>query len=137
MVASSKFSDAVYEMKPGLPKDSVSVLHVPYTFFPDAAGGTEVYVAELIAAMRDSNFRGMVASPARQNSEYEVDGIPVYRFAQDAQQRLAYAYGEPDEIAAESFRTLLQKLGPDIVHMHAHTAAVSERIADLAHDCGA
>ena len=124
-------------MKPGVSSDSVSVLHVPYTFFPDAAGGTEVYVAELIAAIRVRNFRGMVAAPAGQNSEYEHDRIPVYRFEQDAQQSLAYAYGEPDGVAAASFRKLVQKLRPGIVHMHAHTAAVSERIADIAHDSGA
>ena len=124
-------------MKPGVPKDSVSVLHVPYTFFPDAAGGTEIYVAELIAAMGDSNFRGMVAAPGPQNTESQHGKIAVYRFQRDARQRLAYAYGEPDEVAADSFRNLVQRLRPDIVHLHAHTAAVSERIADIAHESGA
>jgi glycosyltransferase involved in cell wall biosynthesis len=124
-------------MKPGVPRDSVSVLHVPYTFFPDAAAGTEIYVTELIAAMSRENFRGMVAAPGPQNAEYDHDGIAVYRFQQDARQSLAYAYGEPDEIAAESFRRLVQRLRPDIVHMHAHTAAVSERLAEIAHETGA
>src|SRR5262249_32854098 len=58
-------------------------------------------------------------------------------FLHDVQQRLAYAYGEPDDVAAESFRKLVQRLRPGIVHMHAHTAAVSERIADIAHEFGA
>jgi glycosyltransferase involved in cell wall biosynthesis len=120
-----------------VPKDSVSVLHVPYTFFPDAAGGTEVYVAELIAAMQDKNFKGMVAAPGQQNKQYDHDGIPVYRFRRDARQQLAYAYGQPDEVAADSFRGVVQNLRPDIVHMHAHTAAVSERLADIAHEFGA
>ena len=121
----------------GVPSISASIVHVPYTFFPDAAGGTEVYVAELIAAMRNKNFRAVVAAPGPRNTEYDHDGIAVYRFQQDAQSKLAYAYGEPDELAAESFRALVQRLRPDIVHMHAHTAAVSERIADIAHEFGA
>lgn len=116
---------------------SASVLHVPYTFFPDAAGGTEVYVAELIAALRGHNIRGMVAAPGPDNSEYRHEQTAVYRFRQDSRKSLAYAYGEPDEIAADSFRRLLQKLRPDIVHMHAHTAAVSEKIADATRELGA
>ena len=110
---------------------------MPYTFFPDSSGGTEVYVAELIAALRERGFRGSVAAPGREQAEYEHEGIPVYRFAQDLRANPAYAYGEPDEVAAESFRGLVQRLRPDIVHMHAHTAAVSEGLADVAHDFGA
>ena len=110
---------------------------MPYTFFPDAPGGTEIYVAELIAAMRGHGVQGMVAAPGPVDEEYEHNGIAVYRFARDAQERLAYAYGEPDESAAGAFRRIVQKLRPDIVHMHAHTAAVSERVADVAHECGA
>jgi len=120
-----------------VPGISAFVLHVPYTFFPDSSGGTEVYVAELIAALRERAFRGSVAAPAREQAEYAYEGIPVYRFAQDLRQKPAYAYGEPDEAAAASFRGLVQRLRPDIVHMHAQTAAVSEGLADIAHDGGA
>jgi glycosyltransferase involved in cell wall biosynthesis len=51
--------------------------------------------------------------------------------------RLDLAYGVPDEIAAEGFRTIVAQTRPDIVHLHARTAAVSERLVDVAHAAGA
>src|SRR5262249_23705591 len=42
-----------------------------------------------------------------------------------------------DEIAAENFRTVIGKVRPSIVHLHARSAAVSERLADIAHEAGA
>ena len=40
-------------------------------------------------------------------------------------------------IAAEGFRTIVAQVRPDIVHLHARTAAVSERLVDVAHAAGA
>src|SRR6202008_3097509 len=51
--------------------------------------------------------------------------------------RLELAYGVADEIAAENFRAVLRKTRPRIVHLHARTSAVSERLIDAAHDAGA
>jgi glycosyltransferase involved in cell wall biosynthesis len=110
---------------------------VPYTFFPDEPGGTEIYVAGLIAAMRDHGFDGAVAAPGNYESVYDYQGIAVYRFKGNARPAFEYAYGVPDEVAADSFRAMLQRLQPAIVHIHAHTAAVSERLADAARTAGA
>jgi glycosyltransferase involved in cell wall biosynthesis len=63
--------------------------------------------------------------------------LPVYRFPCDTRPQLELAYGVPDEIAAESFRTIFAQTRPDIVHLHARTAAVSERLIDIAHASGA
>ena len=84
-----------------------SVLHVPYTFFPDEVGGTEVYVAGLVAAMRDRGFDGMVAAPGESDCAYDHEGIRVFRFKKAHESRFGYAYGEPDEVAARSFQALL------------------------------
>jgi len=116
---------------------SVSVLHVPYTFFPDEAGGTEVYVSELGAAMRELGLRVAIAAPGTQEAKYLHGDLEIYRFKKASQPAFGQAYGEPDTIAAESFRALLQKLRPDIVHLHAHTAAVSHLLVDAAHEAGA
>jgi glycosyltransferase involved in cell wall biosynthesis len=43
----------------------------------------------------------------------------------------------PDEIAAEGFIKIIAQTRPDIVHLHARTAAVSERLVDVAHAAGA
>jgi hypothetical protein len=98
-----------------------AVLHVPYTFFPDACGGTEVYVRGLAQGLAS---RG---APGVEPSEYVNNGLAVYRFASDRRRRVELAYGAPDEIAAEDFRAVLRKTRPRIVHFHARTSAISER----------
>jgi glycosyltransferase involved in cell wall biosynthesis len=114
-----------------------NVLHVPYTYFPDASGGTEVYVRGLAKGLVARGYLSAVAAPAAVPSEYENDDVAVYRFAIDRRPRLELAYGVPDEIAAAGFRAILHKLRPRIVHLHARTAAVSVRLVDAAHDAGA
>lgn len=118
--------------------NGTAVVHVPYTFFPDPCGGTEVYVAALIAAMKERHgYHGVVAAPAGSESSYAYKDISVFRFKTDARTSLDTAYGKPDEIAAKSFRDVLRQVKPRIVHMHAHTAAVSERLLDEARSVGA
>lgn len=112
------------------------VLHVPYTFFPDQSGGTETYVASLAVALRDRNIASAIAAPAGHEAAYEHQGIPVYRFAH-GEGGLEQAYGAPDEMAVQSFTALLQRIRPRIVHLHAHTAAVSHRLMDAASAAGA
>lgn len=113
------------------------VLHVPFTYFPDAAGGTEVYVASLAKHLAALGYACAVAAPADHNSSTVIDGIPVHRFAITAPQGLAHAYGRPDETAAASFADLVGRLRPAVVHLHARTAAVSERLIDIGHAAGA
>ena len=75
-----------------------AVLHVPYTFFPDACGGTEVYVRGLAQRLASRGYLSAVAAPGVEPSEYVNDGLPVYRFATDRRRRLELAYGFPDEV---------------------------------------
>src|SRR5581483_7293712 len=119
--------------------EPVRVLHIPYTYFPDPPGGTEVYVAGLVGGLRRAaaGIGGAVAAPAAGEREYEYDGTPVYRFAAGGGAALAQAYGAPDPGAAQSFAAVLARVRPDIVHLHARSAAVSERLVDCARDIGA
>src|SRR5207248_11194364 len=104
---------------------------------PDTPGGTEYYVAALIKGLREHNFGGVIAAPADRDAEYQYEGIPVYRLPISQSPTLQQAYGAPDEDFARSFRALLERTRPGIVHLHAHTAAVSCRLADHAFDFGA
>jgi glycosyltransferase involved in cell wall biosynthesis len=113
------------------------VLHVPYTYFPDATGGTEIYVAGLVRALRSYGMAGAVAAPAPVEAAYDHDEAPVFRFATDLRPGLGHAYGAPDAAAARSFGAVLGRLRPRIVHLHARTAAVSVGLVDLAHQAGA
>jgi glycosyltransferase involved in cell wall biosynthesis len=114
-----------------------TVLHVPYTFFPDPCGGTEVYVRGLARRLAARGYPSAVAAPAADTSEYMNDGLAVYRFATDQRRRLEIAYSVPDEIAAQNFRAVLRKTRPRVVHLHARTSAISERLIEAAHDARA
>jgi glycosyltransferase involved in cell wall biosynthesis len=113
------------------------ILHAPYTYFPDPCGGTEVYVRGLAQRLSRLGYANAIAAPAAASATYEHAGLPVHRFAADQRPRLDLAYGVPDEIAAEGFKTVVAETRPDIVHLHARTAAVSERLIDVAHAVGA
>lgn len=113
------------------------VLHVPYTFFPDPCGGTEVYVLDLAKGLVARGLSAAVAAPARAAASYEHEGVPVHRFAIGDGRGLAYAYGEPDVVAAEGFRAIVEQVRPQVVHLHARTSAVSELLVDVAHAAGA
>ena len=129
----------VESMKRSMPGNQAAggILHVPYTYFPDPCGGTEVYVRGLAQRLSALGYANAVAAPAAASATYEHAGLPVHRFATDLRPRLDLAYGVPDEIAAEGFRTIVAQARPDIVHLHARTAAVSERLVDVAHAAGA
>jgi glycosyltransferase involved in cell wall biosynthesis len=115
----------------------VGVLHVPYTFFPDASGGTEVYVDGLAQRLGALGFPSAVAAPGSSPGSYRYHGIEVHRFATDTSARIEFAYGEPDEVAATAFERVFETVRPGIVHLHARTSAVSELLVDLAHTHGA
>lgn len=115
----------------------VVVLHVPYTYFPDPSGGTEVYVRGLAQRLRSHGYVSSVAAPAATSSSYQDAGVSVYRFATDQRPRLDLAYGIADEFAAENFSSIVMQARPSIVHLHARSAAVSEKLIDVAHAAGA
>jgi glycosyltransferase involved in cell wall biosynthesis len=115
-----------------------TILHVPYCYFPDPCGGTEVYVRALAQRLSALGYANAIAAGSATSAAYLHAGLPVHRFATDLRPRLDLAYGVPDEIAAEEgFRTIVAQVRPDIVHLHARTAAVSERLVDVAHAAGA
>jgi glycosyltransferase involved in cell wall biosynthesis len=110
-----------------------AVLHVPFTYFPDDVGGTEIHVAALISALQTHGIDGAVAAPGEHDEVYAHAGVPVYRLATETRPELAHAYGTPDRQVAQLFGKLLRRLRPRIVHLHARTAAVSEALVDAAH----
>lgn len=104
----------------------MKVLHVPYTFYPDPAGGTEVYVEALAQAQRASGVESIVAAPAQREARYEHAGLPVWRFAvADAVRDVRELYGEGNVEAGAAFGRVLEITRPDLVHMHAFTRAAS------------
>ena len=84
-----------------------------------------------------SAFTARSPRPGTSTTAYLHDDVPVFRFATERGADLDRAYGAPDPRAAQSFRALIARLRPRIVHLHAHTAAVSVRLVDAAHAAGA
>src|SRR5438477_12496746 len=67
---------------------SPDVLHVAYTYFPDAVGGTEIYVASLVDALWSQNVASVIAAPGEDEAAYHHDGVPGVRFATARRPRL-------------------------------------------------
>jgi len=118
--------------------DSVRVVHVPFGYFPDAVGGTEVYVAQLARDLRMRGVESVVAAPADglASRRYEYEGIPVYRFGVPAPSNVADLYGEGDEAAARSLVDVVDDVDADVLHLHAFTRAASVRAVRAAKQAG-
>lgn len=110
----------------------MKLLHVPFCYYPDPVGGTEVYVAALARVQRNRNYEVDVAAPAEENADYSHEGILVHRFGIGRGLNLRQLYGEGDPRAARNFETILDRVRPDILHLHAFTSAISGLLAQSA-----
>jgi glycosyltransferase involved in cell wall biosynthesis len=113
-------------------------VHVPFGYYPDAVGGTEVYVAQLARDLRMHGVESVVAAPASASASgrYDHEGIPVRRFDVATPSSVADLYGEGDEVAARSLAAILDDVGADVLHVHAFTRAASVRAVRAAKRAG-
>jgi len=111
----------------------MKVIHVPFCFYPDPIGGTEVYVAALARDLRTYGVESLVAAPGETSSAYEYGSLRVKRYALSPELRdLRAQYGEGDRVAAERFTQILSQERPDVVHLHGFTQGVSLRVVRAA-----
>jgi glycosyltransferase involved in cell wall biosynthesis len=110
----------------------MKVLHVPYCYYPDPVGGTEIYVASLARVQQARSYEVAIAAPAEQSGTYFHDGLPVYRFGIAGKIDLRQLYGEGDPTATANFQEVLDRFRPDVLHLHAFTSAVSAPLAQSA-----
>ena len=110
------------------------VVHVPFGYYPDAVGGTEVYVAELARGLASRGVESVVAAPGSRppNEHYEHDGVPVRRFDVGPSASVSELYGDGDPAAAEAIGGILSDVRADVLHLHALTRAASLRAARVA-----
>ena len=107
----------------------MKIIHVPFGFYPDPAGGTESYVASLATGQQSQGIEAIVAAPGEQNAAYTYEALSVRRFAVNgAISDLRALYGDGDARAAAAFGRILDDELPDLVHLHAFTSAVSLRL---------
>lgn len=107
----------------------MKVIHVPFCFYPDPSGGTEVYVKSLASRQQQYGANVVIAAPGKETSSYEYLGLPVRRFAiSNEVTDMRVLYGEGDVKTSRGFAEILDEERPDIVHMHAFTREVSLRL---------
>ena len=115
----------------------MKILHVPFTYFPDPIGGTEVYVRQLARALGARGVSSEIAAPTEgENARYEIDGRPVHRYHVGTEGTLEEIYGDGSALAARSFQAVLERSRPDLVHLHAFTRGVSRDVARVARRAG-
>jgi glycosyltransferase involved in cell wall biosynthesis len=103
-------------------------LHVPFCYYPDPVGGTETYVAALAEAQQANGYEIAITAPGEKNQTYMHQGFPVHRFGVGSMS-LRQLYGEGDPTAAANVEEILDRVRPDILHLHAFTGAVSPPLA--------
>lgn len=112
---------------------AMKVLHVPFCYGPGPVGGTEVYVESLAREQIARGLEVVISAPGLLNEAYELRGIRVRRFAASSGgSELADIYGEGDMEAAANFEIILREERPDLLHLHAFTAAASNRLVGVA-----
>ena len=109
----------------------VKVLHIPYTWFPDPVGGTEVYVASLVRHLAALGVDGAIAAPASgsEAATYSHDGATVHRYVVPAPADLADIYGTRSEAATGALRAIVEVERPQLLNMHAFTRGASAQVA--------
>lgn len=108
----------------------MKVLQVPFTYYPDAVGGTEVYVAALAQRLAGQGVECVIAAPGSAETSGEHAGLRVCRYPVNQNlQDVREMYDAGDEAAAAAFDRILEHERPQVVHLHAFTRGVSLRAA--------
>ncbi|HEV7330134.1 MAG TPA: glycosyltransferase [Flavisolibacter sp.] len=103
----------------------MKVLHCLRNFFPDPAGGTEVYVLALCQALRNKGIEVAVVKPAfsKQPSTYSYHGIRVVEYFETSVPTPALKAGLVPPAGLDAFEEVIQNEGPDLIHFHETTGS--------------
>ena len=82
-------------------------------------------------------IRALSLRPGAAPASYEDSGLSVYRFATMRDRGSISPMAYQTRSRPRDSGAIVAQARPDIVHLHARTAAVSERLVDVAHAAGA
>jgi glycosyltransferase involved in cell wall biosynthesis len=109
----------------------MKILHVPFHYYPDQVGGTEVYVSSLAQHLLERGLQVEIAAPGDTHQEYFHEGIKVHRFGVTKEPTdLAMLYGKGDPEATRQFISILDSTRPEMIHLHAMSPAVSTALLE-------
>ncbi len=117
----------------------MKILHALGWYFPESLGGTEVYVAALAARQRALRHNVEIAAPlpglgAAEQREHA--GLPVFRYPIPVNPTRAEAQSRVQVRGAEALHHHLDRLRPDILHVHTLTTGLGPRELRAARDLG-
>jgi len=103
---------------------------LPFSFYPDVAGGSEIFVESLAHHLQAAGIQTSIAVASPETRKYEHQGLVVRRFAAAAGAGvdLRKLYGEGDDLAALEFAKVLDEEQPQIVHFHSFTMCHSVKL---------
>jgi len=116
------------------------VLHLCGWYLPKSVGGTEIYVAELVARQRASGHDVRVAAPdpgAERPRSYQHDGALVFRYPIPQSPTRAEARHAVPARGAERLTDWIREWKPDVVHVHTFVTGVGPWEIKAATDAGA
>ena len=105
----------------------MKIVQVVGWYFPDSVGGTEVYVQALCDRLRARGHSVWVAAPrpgqagVQSCQDHEV---PVFRYPTPLRPTRLEAQGETSVRGAEHLHRWLNRIHPDVVHLHTYTTGV-------------
>jgi glycosyltransferase involved in cell wall biosynthesis len=112
------------------------VVHVPFGWRPGAHGGTEVYVEALAREQRSRGIDARIVAPDA-GGGFSAGGVPIAGFPVAPPVDAAELHGDGDDALVAGFWSAVGGSSVDVVHLHAHTRAVSARLAHSARTRGA
>lgn len=100
----------------------IDVLHITFLYWPEALGGTEIYVKNLAAELAQLGLRSAIAAPGKQDGAFSYEGIPVRIIRAELDTDQLYGCENPSLTAA--WMAIAEELRPTVVHVHARTPAL-------------
>lgn len=106
----------------------MKLVHIPFSYYPDPVGGTEVYVRALAREQQLLGDSAFVVAPGKQSYAYEHDGVPVHRFAVADDVSIDEVYLRDRSVDQKAFDAILDRTQPDVVHVHGYTPTINRNI---------
>lgn len=100
----------------------MKIIQVPFCFYPDPVGGTEVYVESLARHLRLEGTESVVVVSGERDEDSMHESIRVRRFRTEPVNDLNALYGAGDVRAVPGFMRILEEERPDVVHLHGATS---------------
>ncbi|MGI0483607.1 glycosyltransferase [Geminocystis sp. CENA526] len=115
----------------------MKIIHLPFCYYPDPMGGTEVYVEALARELTKLGITNIICAPSATNQTYTHNQLSIRRFAINEEiKHLREIYGEGDKKGALEFSHILDQEKPDLIHLHAFTRGVSLKLVRIAKSKG-